>query len=213
MKRLTINFQPEYKLWLACEKPSANALRPILEYVFFKDGFAYASNAHILARVPLELCTTFDEEQRAILNGFSIHSSLLKFIVGFDRVEVGKQIITQNGTDKVVATLTTQSGDNTITITLSDTLNITPPDFDAVLFDKAERKPIRDIGLRTKYLADLTAAMGAENIKMGFTTASNKIYVEPTQDATEGFNVMGIIMPIMIEQTLPGFGEPGGEGE
>ena len=55
--------------------------------------------------------------------------------------------------------------------------------------------------------------MGAENIKMGFTTASNKIYVEPTQDATEGFNVMGIIMPIMIEQTIPGFGEQDEEAE
>lgn len=211
MKRITINFQPEYKLWLACEQPKANAARPILEYVFFKNGFAYASNAHILVRVPLEICTTFGEEERETLNGFAIHSTLLKFIVGFEAVSVEKEVITQHGTDKIVAVLVAKREDNEVRIRLSDSLDVTPPDFDAVLAENKERKPISDIGFRTKFLADLTAAMGAEQIKMGFTTANGKVYVEPTQDVS--YNVLGIIMPIMVEQTIPGFGEHDDDAE
>ena len=205
MKKPTINFQPEFKLWLACSAPGS--FRQCLEYVFFKNGYAYASNSQILAKLPLELLTTFEEGQRELLNGFAIHGSLLKFIVGFENVTVEKVLVRENGMDKFAVQLVARKGDNNVIIQLADTLTVTPPDFDAVLNNDVERKPISDIGFRTKYLADLTSALGAESVKMSFTTDGNKVYVQPSFDATGGYDVIGLIMPIIVEQTIPGFDE------
>ena len=100
---LKINFLEDYKLWKACAKK--NDVRPVLEYVFFRNGYAYASDAHILVRVPLDLCTTFPDEQRELLDGYAIHGQMLKNVVKYEKVTVSHEVVVRDGVEKALAVL------------------------------------------------------------------------------------------------------------
>ena len=61
-------------LHLACAK--SNGLRPVLEYIFFIDGNAYASDGHIMIEQSIEeYCHIIDAHK---LNGNALHSDTYK---------------------------------------------------------------------------------------------------------------------------------------
>lgn len=187
MKNGTLNFKKEYKLWKACAN---DAVRPVMEYILLKDGYAYAADAHVLVRVPLQECTTFEDEQVALLDGCLIHKSMLKYIVGFDIVLVEK------GEDGVVS-LEARAGENTITVKLGKNGDVLKyPDAEAVLKSKQERVPIQKIGLTPKFIASLTEALGADTLKFEFNDERSAVFARPVSETS---NAIGIIMPIMTD--------------
>lgn len=193
MKKNTVNFQPEYKLWNACAKESYG--RPVIEYVFFRGGYAYASNGNILVRVPLNLCTTFDEETIERLDGFAIHASILKRIVKYDKVDVSHEIIKRDGVEKVVAVLIAWKEENCIKVYLADNMSVTPPNFEDVLQMPSEVTTISQIGMYLNHTDTLTAAMGTKFLKMTFTKKDGKIFAYPVKKDNES---VGVIMPLML---------------
>ena len=193
MKKNTVNFQPEYKLWKACAKESL--ARPVLEYVFFRNGFAYASDANILVRVPLNLCTTFDEESIDLLDGFAIHASLLKNLVKYEKVEVAHDIVRRNGEDKVVAVLIAWKENNCVKVYLSDNLSVRPPNFEGILQMPKEVVTVSKIGMYSKRTDTLAEAMGTKRMKMIFTQKDGVIFVHPVEEDNES---VGAIMPLML---------------
>ena len=193
-KKVTTNFQPEYKLWKACAKED---MRSVLEYVHFKDGYAYASDGYVLVRVPLSVCTTLDDEQIELLNGFAIHAPLLKMLVGFEKIQVGHIASTVNGVEKILAQIVATSGDNIVSVTLSDNLAVTPPDFEKVMSFNGEREPVSNIGLygdRVKIIAD---AMGANRLELKFRSSKDGVLISPANDESD---VIGMIMPFMLDE-------------
>lgn len=186
MKNGTFNFKKEFKLWKAC---ASDEFRPVMEYILLKGGYAYASDSHVLVRVPLEECTTIEEEQLALLDDCLIHKSMLKYIVGFDTVLVEK-------TDEGIVYLDARIGENTVRVQLAkngETLKF--PDAEKILQTKHDRTPIQRIAFNPKFIASLTDALGTDALKFEFSDEKSAVFVRPT-DRTS--NAVGVIMPMMI---------------
>ena len=188
MKNGTINFKKDFQLWKAC---ATDALRPVMEYILLKDGYAYASDAHVLVRVPLDECTTFEEDQRALLDGCLIHKSMLKYIVGFDIVRVKK---TEDGAVYLEAC----TGENTVKVQLGKNGDVLKyPDAEGLLKGSKERTPIQKIGFNPKFIASLTAALGTDLLKFEFASESSAVFVRPVRGIS---SAVGVIMPIMTTE-------------
>lgn len=187
-KKVTLNFLKEYKLWEAC---ASDEFRPVMEHVYFKNGYAYASDAHVLVRVPLEECTTFDEESLALLDDCLIHKSMLKYIVGFDIVQVGTD---EDGGVYLKA----RAGENDIVVKLAKNGEpVKYPNAEAILQQNGgERIRIDKIGFKPKSIASLTAALGTDRLKFEFRDEKSAVFVRPISEIS---NAIGIIMPIMTE--------------
>lgn len=202
-----INFKRCYKLFAACMKPDEAFPNNRMEFVYFLGGYAYASDNHILVRVPLAECTTFDEENYLKLDNTRIHASLLRVLYRFKEVEIREDSkpvgeTYEELTLKRIVILSAHQGGNEIQIILDEIDNA--PDFAKILELEGERKPITSLGIRAKLLDTLTQAMGAVAIKLRFTQANGKVFVNDISDES---GALGIIMPLQIDAALPGFEE------
>lgn len=187
MKNGTLNFKKDFQLWKACE---TDAIRPVMEHILFKDGYAYASDSHVIVRVPLEECTTFEEDQRALLDGCLIHKSMLKYIVGFDIVRIEK---TEDG----VVYLEARTGENIVKVQLGKNGDVLKyPNAEEILKGSKDRTPIQKIGFAPKFIASLTAALGTDRIKFEFASENSAVFVRPISEIS---NALGVIMPIMVD--------------
>lgn len=197
-------FNAVYKLWNACTDESMNEA---LAYVHFSGGYAYASNAQILVRVPLDRCTGFSDEERSLLAGKSIHMDLLKYLSKFDNlVVIGATMDDEEGTKTAVIEGWIEKCRVRVALATQD--QVRRPDFEKVLTSGGgTRKRIDDIGVNAGLLSKLVSAMGAENIKMQLTKADGKIFIEPVNDMEASGGILGIIMPIAVTGTLDGFEE------
>lgn len=176
----------EFQIWKACEKHDKE--REGLEYVVFDNGYAYATDAHILARVDTSLLTGLEPEEVALLNGYAIHAKALKTMASFDNISV----------DDGPAFLC-RIRHNTVRFELCKKDDINAPDFEQVLKEEGEHHPIEKIGVESEFLSRLTAAIGNSRVKMEFYTESSRIIVKPINEI---FNVKGLIMPILTTGSL-----------
>ena len=196
-------FLKRCQLWKACENPNGS-YRPVMEYIFFENGYAYASDSHILVKVPLIHITTLDEESRNLLNGHGIHSPLFKLLTTMGPLRVEKETITNDkGEETEKVHIYAMSGDNEVKVTLTNPEQKKHPNYEPLFQKNGERVPIHKIGVSQKRLSDLTAAMGTSDIKMGFIKEDQKIFISPMSLELEG--IEGIIMPLMITGTFEGF--------
>ena len=187
MKNGTLNFRKDFKLWKAC---ADDVVRPVMEHILIKGGYAYASDGHVLVRVPLEECTTFEDDQRALLDNCLIHKSMLKYIVGFDIVRVEKN---EDG----VVYLEAKAGENTLKVELGKNGDVLKyPDAEALLRGSSDRSPVQKIGFAPKLIASLTEAIGTKRVKFEFTNENSAVFVRPLDMSS---NAVGIIMPIMTD--------------
>ena len=210
MKEFRINFNKEYKLWEACD-PEGDGTA-ITEYVYFRNGCAYATNSSILVRVPLEKCTTFDAVDMNKMDGFRIHAKALRYLSEFSIVKVTTDFDLFDGTGR----LYNDNGKPEPILEFHAFRGLTEmifrcrmpdrvPAFDDILKVDEDREPIRSLGLRTKYIGSLCSAMGIQRIKMRFTQANQKVFIEElSEDEVEGPKPIGVIMPIKIDPVIPG---------
>ena len=189
------------KLWLAA---STDKFREVLQYIYFQDGYAYASNSHILVKIPaimlfdLEGDASIDiEEETKKLQGFLVHSSVWKLLTTFPEVQIKRE-----GDFEPEVTIEAKKAQHIISVSLVNSSSYKVPNYEETIVAKEAREPIQRIGVNVDFLADLTAAMGADNIKLGFTTAKSKIFVEPEPNL---YGELGMIMPTLLTGTLDGF--------
>lgn len=186
MDKEQAKFSKDFKIWKACDTNNEN--RPCLEYIIFDHGYAYATDAHILAKVNLRTLTGLEEEEVNKLNGFCIHKDMYKILVGRTIEE-----ITDDETPSIVCRIKA----NTFSFALYPNDKIQPPKFDEVLRAEGEHHPIEKIGIHGKLLNNLTEAIGQSRVKMDFFTESSKIIVTPID--ADYLDVKGLIMPVMID--------------
>lgn len=80
------NFNRCLRMDLACSRN--DYFRPVFSYIHFKDGYAYASDTHILVKNNLSECSTFTDEEIEKLDGKFIGSKAYKSILSYDMVQV-----------------------------------------------------------------------------------------------------------------------------
>ena len=119
-KFVGFNFNPDFKLHKAC---ADDEYRPAFSYVYFRNGYAYATNAHIAVRAKVEDISNIAPLEIEALNGKAIHYKQFELLLKHDSMEVsGNEIKMLN------------IGDNlTTTITLRDDIKF--PDVDKVYED------------------------------------------------------------------------------
>ena len=117
-----------------------------MQHVYFNDGFAYATNAHILIKESLSVVHGFDEEQIKLLNGKFINKNSFKFLKG-----AVVYTIKENGIDAVY------KNGVSLTIKFNDMTGFNYPDCSAVM-DRAikstqvKKKQDFDLKLNPKLL-------------------------------------------------------------
>lgn len=80
-------------------------LRPNMHHVYFKDGFAYATNAHVLMKESLSVVHGFDEDQIKLLDDKYIHRNSFKYLKGglvYIITEKGIDAIYKNGSELTI---------------------------------------------------------------------------------------------------------------
>lgn len=192
------------QIWKACNKPGEDKVRPVLEYVYFENGYAYASNAHILVRIPIVYITTLDDDSNNLLNGHGIHGPLMKYLADLWPLKVQKEIVVgEDGKETEYVSIIAWHGENEVKVTLTNPEQVKHPNFDPLFSTSGERIPVKKIGISQNLLNKLTAAIGTSEIKMGFVDERRQIFISPITSELEG--IEGIIMPIMVTGTLNGF--------
>ena len=87
MKTERFNFDKSCQMHLAC---SCDGLKPSLCYVYFKDGFAYASNSIILVKNRISECSNLDQKTIDALDGKLLHRNFYKEILKYDTISVSE---------------------------------------------------------------------------------------------------------------------------
>lgn len=183
-KFVGFNFNPDFKLHKAC---TDDDLRPAMAYVYFKNGYAYATNAHIAVRAKIEDISNIDPRDIEALNGKALHYKQFELLLKHDSMEV-------EGNDIKMLNI----GDNlTTTITLRD--DIVFPNVDKVLENAEagfrENPPTIDPCINIALLNKLCAALGNSNKKAGlrFCGLGKGILVKFAEN--EYWDVIGLLMP------------------
>lgn len=79
------NFSKQVKLY---DITASDNLRPAMQCVCFKDGYAYATEAHMLIKAKIEDICNFDPEEIAILEGKMVSGASLKRIYSHNEIQV-----------------------------------------------------------------------------------------------------------------------------
>lgn len=85
MKKIRHNFNKGIKLHLACEPVG---IRPVMSCIYFKDGYAIASNNQILIKACLNEICNFFEEEKEFLDGKLISAKNFKEIIKHDIINI-----------------------------------------------------------------------------------------------------------------------------
>ena len=160
MKLETNRFRKEFKIWKACAKKRDK--RANLEYVVFKDGYTYASNAHILVKVNVkDLTLLADDEQYALLNGYCIHADAIKALTNCENIDVV--------TDGENVSIVCKIGENTLTFGLAPTKKVNAPDFEAVLKAEGKQNRLKRLVLKKLISTTLPTQLARSALRWIFT--------------------------------------------
>ena len=177
------NFISAYKIFDVAAQ--GDLLRPEFNFVFFKNGYVYATDAHMLVRAKIADISGFPEDQIALLDGKAIHAKALEKLYAHKNVEIredGFHAIEENGMIEIVYKFAPDG--------------LKRVDFEAVL-SKKERADVGKIGVNAEFLHKLTRAMNCtDRTRLEFAGSSGAIYVQPIES---DIDIKGLVMPVIID--------------
>ena len=183
-------FNKKYRVYDVCDQCG---MRLALTYVHFNNGYAYASDGHILVRVPLSsLLPENSDEERDGLNGFSINWKTLRTIYNYDFIKVERD--NEADTCRIVI-YQDDNMLNEISFKLRKTESIDGlPDMEKVLAASNDAEPVSRIGISPERLAKLCKAIAIDKIVvLKFYGERKAIRVTNIRDGS-----LAIIMPMII---------------
>lgn len=192
-----LGFYKEYKLHKACANDD---LRPAMHYICFKDGYAYATDAHIAVRASLQAICALDEEERNKLNGYLIHKNQYEMLLKYSTIEIGEGVITCIDPESKARTTIqlVKLAESSEAAEVSEGKAIYFPNVDAVINDDLSKEPLQKVGFNYSLLGRIIAAMGITPNRVGLRFVSRGkmvvLGVEP------GIDVRGIIMSILLDE-------------
>ena len=184
-------FFPNYKLHKVCVD---DCLRPVYGYLFFKDGNAYATDAHIAIAAPLSFVSNFTDEEKELLEGKLIHATQFAQLLKMRETYVKE---TENG---VQFECKTKAGGTVIIPILTEEQIGKFPNVESVIAeaDKNAKElctQFSRVGFKPSLLADLVAAMDAKIIEFYFAEPAGAIVVRGHDKTNE---IRAILMPCVI---------------
>ena len=192
-----LGFYKEFKLHKACANDD---FRPAMHYVCFKDGYAYATDAHIAVRARLSDISALSDDDIAKLNGHLIHKSHYEMLLKYSRIEIGDGTITLIDPESKVRTTIqlTKLATTDEDVAASKGLAIKYPNVDAIINSDRSEEPLQQVGFNIVLLNKIAAAMGlTSRIGLRFTTGGHQMVVLGVEP---GIDVRGIIMPILMNE-------------
>ena len=189
-----------FKIWKAIKE---NEFRPVMEFIHFRNGYAYASDSHILVKIPIDELIDFSldiertpEENLAILDGYSIHAKVWQHLAGV-KGEI-KLFPPQYENELPFFSVDIDGGGAQVVrfpVAKKDFYKV--PDFEGVLKPEANTETISRIGISISLLNNLAQALGTENLKLEFSSENRKIIVHPLEFESMAY---GLIMPRFIAE-------------
>lgn len=182
MKQVIKNFYKKYPLWKACG--FHDDFRTGVHYISFANGYAYATDCHILVRARLTDISNFDEQELSLLDGKFIHGNFFKEIVGCK----GNVTITPD------AIVVERNG-----------CQISYPLVTGIKFPKCEKAMVgsdeiilkRKFALRANYLNTLSEIMDCwQGVQMEWK--SNHMFEVSPVDGNK--DIKGVIMTMMVTE-------------
>ena len=191
-KNFIYGFLPQYKLHKVC---ADDELRPVHGYIYFKNGNAYATDAHIAIAAPLSFVSTFSDEEKKLLEGKLIHATQFAQLLKMRETYVQE---TANG---VQFECKTGAGETVIIPLLTEEARGKFPNVESVLAEAEKNAKelgtqLPRVGFKPSLLADLADAMNAKIIEFYFAKPAGAIVVRESDKTNE---ICAILMPCMIE--------------
>ena len=180
MKQEVRNFNKKYPLWKACD--FNDAISTWRRYISFANGYAYATDSHILVRARLTDISNFDEQELSLLDGKFIHGNFFKEIINCR----GNVTITA---DAIVVER------NECKISYPLVTGIRFPECEKAMVGSDVTEIKKEFGIKARLLNTLSDAMGAD-FGVGVSWKSNHMF-EVTPLGLSG-DIKGVIMTIMV---------------
>lgn len=179
MKKEVRNFNKKYPLWKAC---GDDEIRTGMHYISFANGYAYATNSHILVRARLTDISNFDEQDLSLLDGKFIHGKLFKEIINCK----GNVIITA---DAIIAEK------NECEVSYPFKTGIKFPDCEKVLVGSEVTEWKKEFGIKARWLNTLSEVVGAD---FGVSVAWKSNHMFEVKPLGLSGDIKGVIMTIMV---------------
>jgi hypothetical protein len=180
------NFNRNCKLHEIC---GGDDWRPEHSFIYFSNGFAYATDAHILIKARISDISTLKEDQIALLDGKCIHHSFYSKVIAYNKIEVIP--------DGIKVEIPESNGN--ITFAFSNKIHGVVDDIEKVLASAKREKQttVVGVGINPSLLFRLYNGFGlrGNGIELVIKAIDKAILVRPT----DGDSV-GLIMPIMINR-------------
>lgn len=154
------NFNKGIKLHLLCDL--SDIFQPFKKYIYFKDGYAYTSEGHILVKAYLPEISSFNEDDIHSMDGKFLHADNYKLLIKYDVVSVSV-----NG-------FTVRKGDASLIIPF-ESEEIVPMPYNEEWENNA-RCHITSIHINPFLLLTLANAMGSNDINVEFSDANVSPY-------------------------------------
>ena len=192
MAKFIYGFFPQYKLHKVC---ADDVLRPVMGYLYFRNGNVYATDAHIAIAAPLSFVSNFNDEEKGLLEGKLIHATQ------FAQLLKMRETYIKETADGVQFECKTGVGETVIIPLLTEEALGKFPNVEVVLENaytsaRDGKLPLSHIGLKPSLLADLTDAMHAKIVHLYFSDASRAIVVRDMDRCNE---MRAILMPCLAE--------------
>ncbi len=187
MKNPYKNFQAP--IHLAC---SRDELKPDLQYVFFEEGYIWATNGVILARQSLKAIHGFSKEEVDMLEGKRLHSSVFKAILGHYIIEIKEDRIDAHLGTEIISYWYSKNQDKA-------------PDYKHAVRSSVEfSNPVSQIGINAKLISTVDKIMvyNMEGyISLTFTEQNKAIFIgTPNYKLKDQFC---LLMPVMLNMYEP----------
>lgn len=157
MKKFRHNFNKGIELHKAC---SVDFLRPVMNYVYFENAYAIASNGRILVKAKIDEISNFDESEIESLNGHFLHAKGFQMLMKHDVVAIEKDGFLTQGDDYSIK-IKFYSGDE-----------MKYPNYQKLL-DTCPASTKQKIVLDPYLLSDVCASVNAKEVRMRFQGTGN----------------------------------------
>ena len=185
MKEAKNNFDKKVKMHLACSKE--DDLRKEMQCVYFKNGFAYASDGIILARNRISEISRLEEHEIAALDGKFLHADFYKDMLKYNNIMIAEDgIECCKDNDKVFFYFSQFDRYPDAEKVLQDALNMQATPLPQVKFD------IRNIERLNKALFESGKCVAT------FKGTNKPIVFD---SIIEGVSSVGLLMPCYSEDT------------
>ena len=167
---------------VACGKDKT---RPEMQCVYFENGYAYATNAHLLVRNRIDQISNLSTDQIMALDGKMIHKKDFAQLSRFDVITVTEEGIEAITEERKAFFYFYESEKGY-------------PDTESIIqsIENASIKEVSVFGINFQETTNAQKALPEPMVKMIFKGANKGVIIRPTND--EYNDCMAIIMPLQI---------------